>query len=380
MVASAQTPRDMPKITVFPLGNADTSRIDLDNGKKILIDYANARPPGGPSDPGFDLPGALRRDLGQAGRNYYDVVAFTHLDDDHITGASEFFHFRHAQHHLRTDRIRIQELWVPAAVILETGLEGEKRIIQQEAKYRLRHGHGIRVFSSPRLLDHWLSQNGIWTEHHSQLISDAGTKVPGFTLLQDGAEFFVHSPFATRSKQGELLDRNRDSLAFQVTFLAGGRTTRALFLADLTYDVIADIVRVTERHGNNCRLSWGVLKISHHCSYTALGPEKGTDMTKPDPTVDRLFSKYGQRRAIAISTSDPIPIVDEEQPPHRQAAAYYSKIAKAKGGKFAVTMDHPTKAHPAPLEIRIDSQGATLVQAAVFGGIHALSTPAPRAG
>ena len=31
----------MHQVTIFNLGNADTSRIDLASGKKLLIDYAN---------------------------------------------------------------------------------------------------------------------------------------------------------------------------------------------------------------------------------------------------------------------------------------------------------------------------------------------------
>jgi hypothetical protein len=31
-----------------------------------------------------------------ANRNYYDVVAFTHLDDDHICGSFSFFYLEHA--------------------------------------------------------------------------------------------------------------------------------------------------------------------------------------------------------------------------------------------------------------------------------------------
>ena len=33
----------MHKITLFPLGNADCCRIDLECGKKVLFDFANSR-------------------------------------------------------------------------------------------------------------------------------------------------------------------------------------------------------------------------------------------------------------------------------------------------------------------------------------------------
>lgn len=65
----------MPKMTVFPIGNADTTLFDLTGGEKILFDYANRRNPDDPDDKRCDLPAELRKDLG--GRTYYDVVAFT---------------------------------------------------------------------------------------------------------------------------------------------------------------------------------------------------------------------------------------------------------------------------------------------------------------
>ena len=36
--------------------------------------------------------------LKDANRDYFDVVAFTHLDDDHICGSSKFFYLEHAIH------------------------------------------------------------------------------------------------------------------------------------------------------------------------------------------------------------------------------------------------------------------------------------------
>src|SRR5690606_14646595 len=70
----------MPKVTFYPLGNADSTLIDLTNGEKILFDYANRRCPDDKEDKRADLPVELRKDLGS--RDYYDVVAFTHLDQD----------------------------------------------------------------------------------------------------------------------------------------------------------------------------------------------------------------------------------------------------------------------------------------------------------
>jgi len=74
----------MHKITLFPLGNADCCRIDLEGGKKILFDFADTRDSEDNDDLRCDLPKVLREDLEESNRDYFDVVAFTHLDKDHF--------------------------------------------------------------------------------------------------------------------------------------------------------------------------------------------------------------------------------------------------------------------------------------------------------
>nr|GFD39159.1 hypothetical protein [Tanacetum cinerariifolium] len=155
-------------------------------------------------------------------------VAFTHLDNDHTCGASEFFELLHAAKYQGGDRVKIKELWVPAAVLVEDGCEDETRILRQEARYRLKKGEGIRVFSGPGQLTDWLATQGLTVADRQHLITDAGTLIPGFNLATDGVEFFVHSPFASRTAGGGLaaMDRNSDALTFQATFMEGTRKTR----------------------------------------------------------------------------------------------------------------------------------------------------------
>src|SRR3989339_1133976 len=139
----------MHKITFYPLGNADSYLVDLDKGKKLLFDYAQCRDEEDDKDRRIDLASALKNDLKESDRNYYDVVAFTHCDDDHIGGFSEFFYLQHAEKYQDEKRVKINELWVPAAIVIEEGLTGEAAILRAEARYRLKEGKNIRVFSRP---------------------------------------------------------------------------------------------------------------------------------------------------------------------------------------------------------------------------------------
>ncbi len=368
----------MHKVTIYPLGNADCCLIDLENKKKILFDYANCKDPENEDDKRIDLAAALKSDLEKDKKDYYDVVAFTHADDDHIGKFSEFFYLEHAEKYQEKGRIKINDLWVPAALIIEEGLKGEAAILRAEARYRLKKGKRIRVFSRPDRLKEWFEKEGIKPEERKELITDAGQLVPGFDKSTEGVEFFVHSPFAVR-QEDKLIDRNEASLIMQAVFSYDSVETRLFLTNDATYEVLTDIVNITKGHKRKERLGWDIMKIPHHCSYLALSDEKGKEITEPVEEVKFLFEQGGDQ-GLLVSTSDVIPDTDEEQPPHKQAANYYRKRASEINGEFVVTMEHPSKDNPQPVVINIDNHGATLKKATAVGGFDIVNRSAHRAG
>lgn len=104
----------------------------------------------------------LKDELKRASRDDFDAVAFTHADLDHIQGSTEFFELRHAAKYQGEGRIKIKELWVPAAMLIEEATKDEQSeefcILRQEARHRLLEGTGILVFSRPKLLIEWLHE------------------------------------------------------------------------------------------------------------------------------------------------------------------------------------------------------------------------------
>lgn len=369
----------MHKMTFYPLGNADCCKIDLANGKKLLFDYANMRDEKDVNDLRIDLGKRLKDDLKDAKRQDFDVVAFTHADDDHLHGFSEFFYLEHAEKYQDKDRIKIKDLWVPAAIITEEGAEDEARILRAEARHRLKKGKGIRVFSRPDRLKDWLKDNDLTLEERKHLLTDAGQLIPGFDKTTDGVEFFVHSPFAFRMED-RLEDRNEDSLILHATFKVEDQETKAMIIGDSTHQVLTDIVNISKAHKREDRLQWDIYDIPHHCSYLALSEEKGKDKTEPVPEVKWLL-KQGSMMGKLISCSDLIPTDDENaQPPHRQAANCYKEVSSTIVGEFKVTMDHPSSTKPGPLVITIDKWGATIEKIIVGGGSSAAGSHSPRAG
>ena len=148
--------------------------------QEVLFDYAAMRDPDDKDDKRIDLPKKLLDDLDAAEKDAYDVVAFTHLDNDHTKGADDFFHLDHATKYQGEGRIKIETLWVPAAVITESrnDLEAGSKAIQAEARHRLKKGYGVRVFSRPDALKKWLEDQGLTLESRKDFITDAGQVRP----------------------------------------------------------------------------------------------------------------------------------------------------------------------------------------------------------
>lgn len=375
------------KVIFYPVGNGDTSQIVLENGKRILFDFRHLKKTESGEGPEINLRDRLKDELKKANKKSFEVVAFTHGDKDHIENSTEFFELRHAAKYQGDGRIKIDTLWVPAAMILETATNDDQSaefvIWRQEARYRLKEGKGIRVFSKPDMLKAWLEENGLTVESRKNLITDAGQLVPEFTLASDGVEFFCHSPFIKHVDEGDDL-RNDAALIFNVRFKKDNSTYDYLAVGDSEWSVLEDIVKATKDHGNDDRLEWDLYNIPHHCSYLALSDEKGATETIPKPLIKELLQK-GKDGAYLVSSSAPILDTkegrDQTQPPHIQAKKCYLRYLDEVGGtKFMVTMEEPNATKPEPLEFKIDTNGISLDRKIVSAAAIITSSPAPRAG
>jgi len=371
----------MAKLNFYPLGNADSTLIELNDGRLILKDYFKVEK-NGDDDKRIDLEAELRSKLKALYRDDFDVGAFSHCDDDHCHGAENFFWLDHSTKYQGKGRIPMKEMWVPACFILEKGLSGTAEIMQAESQYRFKKGKGIRVFGNPEQLDDWLRENKIDSATRLHLIEKAGTCVRGFNQTTGNVEIFSHSPFSFRMEE-DMDDRNGNSLVWHLTFFEGSRKLRCILGADAKHQTWADIVFITKLHGNDERLESDLFKISHHCSYLSLSEEKGEDETTPRDEVKELFDKttWG---CVLISSSEPIPTEDTDQPPHKYAAAFYRRVVRDKGNEdnFIVTMQWPTKDDPKPVVIETTVYGFTVQKrlAAVAGAAAVISKPSPRFG
>lgn len=375
----------MTRYTFFPVGNADTTLLRLADDRLVLMDYADMRNCDDQWDARCDLATELKKEMSLAEQTDFAVVCFSHLDNDHICGSSEFFWLRHAAKYQEAGRPKIDELWVPAAAITEEGISSDARVLRQEARFRLLEGKGIKVFSRPENLRCFLEANGLTLESRAHCIVDAGKTVPGFSKTgPEKAEFFVHCPFAWRSDERGLEDRNQDSVVLQITLVEGGRESYGLFGSDVNHQTLAEIVKTSKRHGNEHRLTWDILKLFHHCSYLSLGPDRGVDETKSVEEVKYLFEECSRDGCLIVSPSWDIPLKgtkedDDVQPPHRQAANHHKRVTTTRNGEFIVTMETPNKSKPKPFRVDVTSYGVALSYITASAVSAATSTPT-RAG
>jgi hypothetical protein len=381
-------------VKFYGVANGDTAQVVLHNGRRVLFDFCHRDNAEDPDTPAIDLKAELKKELKDAGRDYFDVVAFTHADEDHIQGSTEFFELQYAKIYQGDDRIKIKELWVPAAMLLEEAdNDHQKReyvLLRQEARYRLLAGKDILVFSKPEALKAWLEPKlkelGESADARDHLFVDAGTLVPGFSLARDGVEFFCHSPFIKHCDDGTDIVRNSASLVFNVRFDADGQRYDFLQFGDSCAEDIEDIVCTTLYHKNGDRLAWNLFNIPHHCSYLALNDDggKGESETEPKKLVKHLLLQ-GKPDAYIVSSSKPIPdtkeAYEETQPPHIQARKTYERyLREVKGRKFLVTMEEPNAQKPEPLVFEISRGGISWKKTTSIGAPALVRSSPPRAG
>lgn len=382
------------KILFYPVGNGDTSQIILMDGRRFLFDFHHRAIGEKEDSPHIDLNKRLLDELKASDKKNIDVFAITHTDMDHIAGAVDFFELRYADKYQGEDRIKIDTLWVPAVVLLDRVAIDERKddfaIWKKEAWHRLMEGKGIRVFSKPaelmKILAAKLEEKNLPANARDKLFVEAGQLVKDFTLESDGIEFFCHSPFADHEEDGTTVEHNEESLIFQVRIKVGNTATDFLQCGDTTWEMLEHIVKITQHFKKEERLRWHLYNIPHHCSYKALGKDKGDRETIPEPKIQE-FLAYCHAGAYMVSSSVPIPATSDTyeqlQPPHIQARnAYESALRKNCGTRLLVTMETPNTITPKPIEFEVDEWGLRLISSTskLLGIAGIASASAPRAG
>ena len=369
------------KIRFYPVGNGDSSLIENDDGRYLLIDYNSPDEAKDDDDERINLADELDERLQDNG---LDVLMITHSHEDHFGGFSDYFWLDFAKKYQSDDRRKFTELWVPDALIWETGGNGEGKILRNEARYRLLDARsGIKIFGESESLKEFIEDSGkARYQDVKHLIFSPGDVINDFS----GFELFIHSPHSWKTEEDE--NKNNKCIVVQADFrIDNNSVTRVIFGSDAESDAGGNIYSSTENNGNLDRLEFDVFKISHHCSHTALNKdEKGDLITEPIENVRQLFEVQGQNKCKIIASCKKIPSKSRRNdpgPPHYQAAEYYKKITSDKGGEFEVTMEQPigvNNRNPIIVEITKYGPRIILLSAGVLGAGKVTSKKTERFG
>ena len=312
------------KIRFYPVGNGDSALIKNDDGKHLLIDYNCPAEAKDDDDERINLEEELDERLKDKD---LDVLMITHAHDDHYHGFSEYFWLNFAEKYQGDDRKKITELWVPDALIWETGITGEGRTLRSEARYRLLDEQkGIKIFGESDSLVEFVEDSGnVSYDDVKHLIFKPGDIINRFS----GFEIFIHSPHSWKTEEDE--NKNNKCIVIQADFRIDSQSVaKVVFGSDAESDAWESIYSATENNGNLDRLEFDVFKISHHCSHTALNKDKKGDLiTEPVEKVKKLFEEQGQDKCKLRASCDKLPPKskrNESGPPHYQAAEYYRKV------------------------------------------------------
>ena len=350
---------EQTKIFFFPVGNADTILINTSDNKVILMDYFKPQDSETEEEnSGFNVSKFIHKYLNENDIESIDLAVFSHADDDHVHGFEELFWLEHAKTYQSDERIKVEEIHVPAILVTEANPKGSAKILRQEIRYRLKNNLGAKFYGYPPQVKEWLEDAEITIGDLEDICVHAGEFIPGFDSGKGALEIFVHSPFSDKQEQDDQ-NRNDNSIVLHLTAIDVAEPLRVMLGGDAGHQEWADIVTRTQNNDNTDRLEYDVFKVSHHCSFHSLSDEKGDTETIPRDEVKELFG-YGKPNCILISSSNPITDEDTVLPPHFQAAAYYKKVVKGNGeseDNFMVTMEYPNPENPVPIILSASEDG-----------------------
>jgi hypothetical protein len=360
------------KIAFFPVGNGDMTLIELESGRKILIDM-NIR--AAADDPDDDTPNVVKdlrarltRDT--EGRLFIDALLLSHPDQDHCRGLCKHFHLGPPGEWSKTaDKIFIRELWSSPLVFRRASTQhvlcDDAKAFNAEARRRVarfRETDGM-ISDGDRILILGEDENGKTDDLGLILIKVDQTfsRVNGAYDSSMTARLLAPHTKSDDEEDEELRSKNHSStiLRFSLTgdntpdagrFLTGGDAEVAIWERLWGLDA-----------GTPEWLSYDILLSPHHCSWHALSYDSWSDYGEDAEVNEAARNALSQARkgAVIVASSNPIKD-DDNDPPCIRAKREYEDIAKEAGGSFKCVGEHPSAKSPETMEFEIGGDGPRL--------------------
>lgn len=375
------------KIKFYPVDNADTTLIKLDNKTTVLIDcQIRGCEENGNGVKTYDVKSDLLSELQKDSNSspFLDLFILSHPHKDHCLGFENNFYCGDPNVYKKSNRenneIIIGELWVTQMVFnndiceeakpICTEAKRRKKLFEENDPNANKQGNRLKIIG-------YDGQNKVVNGLHY---------IPGVTInvingkAQDLFSVFIHAPFKSdliTSKAEK--DHNSASIIVQTSFKTeknGEIKTKAIFGGDADHYNWEKVLEKSEKYNNKDKLEWDLFLSPHHCSWSFFNDSPYKENKEPKD-YSLKFLDYRRNDALVIASSVKI-VDDDSNPPHYPAKEQYEK--KVGKENFRNTAVHINEKAPEPLVYLIDSNGLKLEKKAVLATSAILSSYSPRAG
>lgn len=374
------------KLVFFPVGNGDMTLIELESGRKILVDINIRAAADDPDDDTLDVATALRDRLtrdGQ-GRLYVDALLITHPDKDHCTGLKKHFHMAQPSDWSEAaDKIFVRELWSSPMVFRRASSQhvlcDDAKAFNSEARRRVQKYRDMpgAVGDGDRILILGEDEGGKTDDLGSILVKADATfsTVNGQYDWTMTARLLAPLPKSDDVDEEEVRSKNHSSTILNFSLSGDNVIDACRYLSGGDAEV-AIWERLWQRHAERADwFSYDVLQAPHHCSWHSLSYDSWSEHGDDAAVCEDARSALCQTRKGAVIVASSKAIKDDDiDPPCIRAKQEYQSIVKAAGGSF-VCVGEPEKA-PDLVEFEIGKDGPRLLtrvtKAAVITGSGAV--------
>lgn len=359
-------------ISLFVVGNGDMTLIELESGRKILIDTNIRSAADDPDDDTPDVATELRKRLTRdaQGRLYVDALLLSHPDQDHCRGMSRHFHLGPPGEWSETaDKIFVRELWSSPMVFRRASSQhvlcDDAKAFNSEARRRVarfRETGGL-VGEGDRILILGEDENGKTDDLTAILIKtdDTFSRVNGEYDYSTTARLLAPRPKSDDEDEEERRSKNHSSTILRFSLLGGGKADAGRFLTGGDAEVAIWERLWNDHEANADWLSYDILLAPHHCSWHSLSYDSWSELgedAEVSPAARKALSQT-RKGAVIVASSNPIKD-DDNDPPCIRAKREYEDIAKDASGSFKCVGQYPTEKNPETMEFEIGADGPRL--------------------
>lgn len=349
------------RTTHFKVDNGDMTLIELESGRKLLVDIKIRVAADDPDDETPNVGKQLRERLSRDSheRLFVDAFLLTHPDQDHISGLRAHFHLGPPSDWKKVDdKIIVREMWSSPIVFRRASknhvlcedakawaTEARRRVSLFRTQGYLSDGDRIQILGE--------DVDGK-TDDLGGILVKAGTRFSTICGSYDASfQSLLLAPLiGSDEAEEEVLTKNNSSVIIRLTLAANGRPIAARYL--LGGDAQVAIWEKIWGKYTPEDLKYEVLLAPHHCSWHSLSwdswSEKGKD-AKVSPDARSALAQ-AQPGAMVLSSSTTIKD-DKNDPPCIRAKREYEDIVKP-GGEFRCIADEPGDG---PFELTVNEYG-----------------------